>query len=264
MAVHALKPAASPANTDRTRFNLALARYTNSATARDTLPCPSSIKIELVARDAADCTKAQLAAPPARNLATFTAKLRFILANIGTPPLVAERLTTEIRHLASREAKACAWRHSHIHRAAKGAQLQRRALRSRGYPSTLVEMLSTRVLAGAAARLSRRKTSMMIRAAPNQTCQPEPSTHLETCSRKWEQVTFLIAWIKMMGFNTSARLLSKGWLADELCIRTRTPHFNINRERGAPDATLTDATAASELRGERLLANTRKLREAIQ
>ncbi len=71
MAFDALRPAASPANTSRARFNLALARYTNATMGRDILSCPSSIKVELAARDAVDLTEAQRLQP---DLVTFATR----------------------------------------------------------------------------------------------------------------------------------------------------------------------------------------------
>lgn len=71
MAVHALKPAASPANTDRTRFNLGLPHCTNAATGRDALPYPSSIESKLDAAHAVDFIKCQLAERPVPDLAAL-------------------------------------------------------------------------------------------------------------------------------------------------------------------------------------------------
>ncbi len=71
MAFHALRPAASPANTSRARFNLALARYTNATMGRDTLCCPSSIKAALAPQGAVDLTTAQRLQP---DLATFATR----------------------------------------------------------------------------------------------------------------------------------------------------------------------------------------------
>ena len=105
---------------------------------------------------------------------------------------------------------------------------------------------------------------MMTSAAPAEACKPAPSTRLATCSRKREQVAFPIAVVRMMGLDTAAGLLGKEKLAEELCITVRALNFKINGDRGASDANLTDAAAALESRGARLLAHARKLREAIQ
>lgn len=106
MATHALSPAPLPANTDRVTFNLALARYADATAARDALPSPSSIERELAASDAVDFATKQLAAAPAPDLSAFATKLRVILADLGTPPIVAECLTVDVRRLARGEARA--------------------------------------------------------------------------------------------------------------------------------------------------------------
>ncbi|MEH3123706.1 MAG: hypothetical protein PGN16_17340 [Sphingomonas phyllosphaerae] len=106
MATHALSPALPPANNDRATFNLALARYADATAARDALPCPSPIERELAAGDAVDFATKQLAAAPAPDLSAFATKLRVILADLGTPPLVAECLTVDVRRLARGEARA--------------------------------------------------------------------------------------------------------------------------------------------------------------
>lgn len=106
MAVHALKPAPSLANTDRTRFNLALARYAQAAAARHALPFPSSIELELAADDAINSATKQLAAVPAPDLSAFGTKLRVILADLGMPPVMLECLVGDIRRLARGEAWA--------------------------------------------------------------------------------------------------------------------------------------------------------------
>jgi len=105
---------------------------------------------------------------------------------------------------------------------------------------------------------------MMNSAAPAKACKPAPLKRLATCSGKREQIAFPIAVVQMMGLNTVAGLLGKGRLADELCITVRALNFKISGDRGASDANVTDAAAALESRGERLLAHARKLREAIQ
>lgn len=106
MASHALPPTLLPANNDRKAFNLALARYANASAARDALPCPSPIELELATGDVVDFATKQLAAAPAPDLSAFATKLRVILADLGTPPLVAECLTVDVRRLARREARA--------------------------------------------------------------------------------------------------------------------------------------------------------------
>ena len=105
---------------------------------------------------------------------------------------------------------------------------------------------------------------MMTRATSAKPCQPALSTHLVTCSRKQEQVAFPVAVIRMMGLDTAAGLLGKSTLANELCITVRALNFKISGDRVASDANLTDAAAALESRGKRLLDHARKLREAIQ
>ncbi len=264
MAVQALKPAASLANTDRTHSKLALARFIDAATAHDAIRCPFSITSKLAAGHLLHFAKVQLAGPSVPDLAALTTKLRFIVTNMGTPPLVAECLAMDVRRLASRAPQECAFRLRLSHRVPKRAHLTRCAQRAPSHPSTLVEMLSTRVLAGAAARSSRKRNSMMIHAAPSQTRQPEPSAHLAACSQKWEQVSFPIAVIGMLGFDTSSALPGKGRLVAEVSTAILAAHFIINGEHGVSDAKLTDAAAGSDPRSERLLVHTRELREAIQ
>jgi hypothetical protein len=106
MAVHALKPATSPANTDRAQFSLALTRFAIATTAQAVLSPSVSIEQELAAGDAVDFARAQLAATPAPDLPAFATKLRLILADVGTPPLVAECLALDVRRLARGEAQA--------------------------------------------------------------------------------------------------------------------------------------------------------------
>ncbi len=105
---------------------------------------------------------------------------------------------------------------------------------------------------------------MNTRPAPTQVCQLVPPPRSVTCSRKREQVTFPIAVVQSMRLHTAAGLLGKGKLADELCVRAPTLNFKINGDRGASVSNITDAAAARESRGTRLLAHARKLREAIQ
>jgi len=105
---------------------------------------------------------------------------------------------------------------------------------------------------------------MMNSAAPANARKLAPLKRLGTCSRKREQVALPIAVVRMLGLDTVAGLLGKGRLADELCITVRALNFKISGERGASDANPTNAAAALESRGERLLAHARKLREAIQ
>lgn len=106
MATHALSPAPALANTDRAAFNLALVRFADATAARDALTSAVSIEREIAAGDAVHFAIAQLAATPAPDLSAFATKLRVILADHGTPPLVAECLTIDVRRLAGREARA--------------------------------------------------------------------------------------------------------------------------------------------------------------
>lgn len=264
MAVQSLRPAASLANTRRTHSKLTLARFIKAATAHDAVRCHSFIESKLAARHPVDSTTTKLGAPSPPDFAVLTTKLRFIVTNMGTPPQVPECLAMDVSRLAGRAARACAWRHRLSHRVARRAVLPRCAQRSPGHPSTLVEMLSTRVLAGVAARSSRKTNSMMIRATPSQTRQPEPSTRLAACFQKWEPGSFLIAMIGMFRFDTSTALLGKGRVVAELCVPIRAPYFNINGKHGASDAKLTDDAVASDSRGEPLPARRRKLHKAIQ
>lgn len=100
MATHALKPAASPANTDRAAFNLALVRCAVASDARDTLPHTSTITAEIAAGEALERAQAVLAMALAPDHAAFATKLRLTLTGAGVPAGLIESLAADVRHLA--------------------------------------------------------------------------------------------------------------------------------------------------------------------
>ena len=107
MAVHALKPAALPANTDRARFNLALTQCAAAADARDTLPITTTIADEIAAGEALERAQAVLAMAIAPDHAAFATKLRLTLSAVGVPAGLLASLVADVRRLAqSGEARA--------------------------------------------------------------------------------------------------------------------------------------------------------------
>ncbi|MBD8552364.1 hypothetical protein [Sphingomonas sp. CFBP 8764] len=100
MAVHALMPAASPANTDRARFNLALAHCAIAGDARDALPSTSTIHDEIAAGEALDRAQAVLAMAIAPDHAAFATKLRLTLSGAGVPAGLIESLAADVQRLA--------------------------------------------------------------------------------------------------------------------------------------------------------------------
>ncbi|KQM46014.1 hypothetical protein ASE69_17070 [Sphingomonas sp. Leaf208] len=105
MAVHALKPAASPANTDRARFNLALAHCAIAGDARDALPSSSTIHDEIAAGEALERAQVVLAMAIAPDHATLAKKLRLTLSWAGVHPAVIDSLVADVSAL-DRRAKA--------------------------------------------------------------------------------------------------------------------------------------------------------------
>lgn len=107
MAVHALKPAALPANTDRARFNLALTQCSVAKLALDNLPTTTTIADEIAAGEALERAQAQLATAIAPDPAALVTKLRLTLSAIGAPAGLVESLAADVRRLArSMEVRA--------------------------------------------------------------------------------------------------------------------------------------------------------------
>lgn len=103
----------------------------------------------------------------------------------------------------------------------------------------------------------------MISSAPPKADEGTISAVMRTCSLKREQVAFPIEVVRMMGLDTTAGLLGKGRLADELCITVRNLNYKINGERGACDADIIAAARALEARAEGFLAHAQKLRAVV-
>jgi len=117
---------------------------------------------------------------------------------------------------------------------------------------------------------------MMSIAGTVETHVNEPSKQLAACSPireqgrtpagcalTREQVAFPIEVVRMMGLDTAVGLMGKGRRTDELCITVRALNYKISGERGSSDADIRSAAAAREGRGERLLANARRLRALL-
>lgn len=105
MAVHALTPAPSPANTDRTAFNLALGRFASATAARIALAgrTPPNGGHAAVSLDHARLVLTETPSPDAAALVT---KLRIALDGSNVPAIIVDRLIADVRLLARGEALA--------------------------------------------------------------------------------------------------------------------------------------------------------------
>lgn len=105
MAVHALLPARSPANTDRTAFNSALGRFATAQAAR-TASRRGAALAGWNAALAVDHARLALTETPAPDAAALVTKLRVALDGSNVPAIIIDRLIADVRLLARGEALA--------------------------------------------------------------------------------------------------------------------------------------------------------------
>lgn len=106
MAIHALMPAAPPANNDRTAFNFALARYAHATAAQAALPQSRCLMAELAAAEAVERAHAHFTATAAPDLFALGTKLRIALTALPQSGEICDALMLDLRRLATLEARA--------------------------------------------------------------------------------------------------------------------------------------------------------------
>lgn len=106
MAIHALTPASSPANHDRTAFNLALARYAHATAAQAALPQSRCLTVELAAAEAVERAHAHVTATAAPDLFALATKLRIALSALPQSDEICDALTVDLRRLSTQETRA--------------------------------------------------------------------------------------------------------------------------------------------------------------
>lgn len=96
MAAHALRPAPSPANTHRRKFNLALVRLATASDNHAILSDRSTIASEIATGEALDRALGDLASVTTPDHAALAIKLRLILPREGVSAALVESLVADV------------------------------------------------------------------------------------------------------------------------------------------------------------------------